>query len=216
MEIFDFLNKFSWEVLLIAVIIFISTMLIKWPIKKATSKLTENKRKAINSVIIAIPVILSFVITPLFFGIVHNEWFSITIVESAITSCFLSYSIFIVFQRFYIIIKGFVSGKTTINDQVIQETITLIKKDIKTSKLALKSDESKLKDISNKILCLLNIKKELENSNDCINLNKLSETNKEIQILTSEESKLEEQINITKKQISDYQLKLTQENTKTI
>lgn len=80
MEIFEFLKDFSWEVLAISFIVFALTMIIKLPIKKATAKLAENKRKAINSVIILIPIILSFVTTTLFFGIVNDVWFSFNIV----------------------------------------------------------------------------------------------------------------------------------------
>lgn len=216
MEILDFLSNFSWEVLVVSVIIFVLTMFIKWPIKTATSKLEENKRKAINSVIIAIPVILSFVITPTFFGIVKDEWFSITIIENAITSCFLSISIFILYQRILIVIKGFISGKKSLNNDTIYETITTIKNDIKSLNLVLKTDENKLKEISKKILCLLNIKKEFEKSNECIDLVKLSETNIQIQSLTNEETQLEERINITKNQINEYELKLKQEKSKNV
>lgn len=216
MEILDFLSNFSWEVLVVSVILFILTMFVKWPIKKATSKLAENKRKAINSVIIAIPVILSFVITPLFFGIVKNEWFSVTIIENAVTSCLLSISIFVVYQRIIIVIKGFTSGKQSFDNQIICETINTIKNDINSLNTVLKNDKSKLKEISNKILYLLNIKKEIEKSNDYIDLKKLSETNTQIQSLTNEETKLEEQINITKNQITQYELKLQQEKSKNV
>lgn len=216
MEILDFLSNFSWEILVISVILFILTMFIKWPIKRATSKLEENKRKAVNSVIIAIPVILSFVITPLFFGIVKNEWFSLMIIEDAITSSLLSISFFVIYQRIIIVIKGFISNKKSVENISISETITTIKNDIKSLNLILKNDENKLKDISKKILCLLNIKKEIEETKDCIDLNKLSETNTQIQTLTNEETKLEEQINITKNQINEYELKLQQEKSKNV
>lgn len=39
----------SNEVVIIALIVFVGTMLIKIPIKKKTSKLVENKRKLWNS-----------------------------------------------------------------------------------------------------------------------------------------------------------------------
>ena len=216
MEILDFLSDFSWEVLVISVILFILTMFIKWPIKKATSKLAENKRKAINSVIIAIPVILSFVITSLFFGIVKNEWFSIMVVENATTSCLLSISIFVIYQRISIVVRGFLPGKKTLDNDTICETITAIKQDIKSLNSILKNDESKLKKISKKILCLINIKKEIEESKGYIDLNKLSETNTQIQTLTNEETKLEEQIYITKNQISEHELKLKREKSKNV
>ena len=57
------------------------------------------------------------------------------------------------------------------------------------------------------------IKKEIECSTDLIDLNKLSETNTQIQALTNEEIKLEEKIINAKNELNEYKLKLSQENT---
>ncbi len=210
MELLDFINNFSLDILGVAFVIFILTMFIKLPIKKATSKLSEEKRKAINSVIIVIPAILSFILTTLFSGMVNNNWFSITIIENSITSCLLSISIYILYQRIVIVIKGFISGQKTLNETNLKEAISTIKNDIKSLNLVLKNDEIKLKDISKKILSLNDIKNKLESTTRLVDLNSLSETNIKIQELTEIETKLEEQIDNTRKQINEYELKLNQ------
>lgn len=210
MELLDFINNFSLDILGVAFVIFILTMFIKLPIKKATSKLSEEKRKAINSVIIVIPAILSFILTTLFSGMVNNNWFSITIIENSITSCLLSISIYILYQRIVIVIKGFISGQKTLNETNLKEAISTIKNDIKSLNLVLKNDEIKLKDISKKILSLNDIKNKLESTTRLVDLNSLSETNIKIQELTEIETKLEEQIDNTRKQINECELKLNQ------
>lgn len=210
MELLDFINNFSLDILGVAFVIFILTMFIKLPIKKATSKLSEEKRKAINSVIIVIPAILSFILTTLFSGMVNNNWFSITIIENSITSCLLSISIYILYQRIVIVIKGFISGQKTLNETNLKEAISTIKNDIKSLNLVLKNNEIKLKDISKKILSLNDIKNKLESTTRLVDLNSLSETNIKIQELTEIETKLEEQIDNTRKQINEYELKLNQ------
>ena len=198
------------DILGVSFAIFILTMFIKLPIKKATSKLSEEKRKAINSVIIVIPAILSFILTTLFSGMVNNNWFSITIIENSITSCLLSISIYILYQRIVIVIKGFISGQKSLNETNLKEAISTIKNDIKSLNLVLKNDELKLKDISKKILSLNDIKNKLESTTSLVDLNSLSETNIKIQELTEIETKLEEQIDNTRKQINEYELKLNQ------
>ena len=66
-ELFLNISNLSWEVALIAFIVFGLTMLIKWPIKNATSKLDENKRKAVNTVIVFIPMVLSILLNGLYY-----------------------------------------------------------------------------------------------------------------------------------------------------
>ncbi|MCI7002745.1 MAG: hypothetical protein MR904_00145 [Clostridia bacterium] len=151
--------------------------------------------------------------TTLFFGIVNDVWFSFNIVETSISSCLLAISIYAISQRIVILIKGFISGKITIKDSQVQKTISSLKENIKTLTSNINKDESALKQLSEKILCLLNIKKEIECSTDLIDLNKLSETNTQIQALTNEEIKLEEKIINAKNELNEYKLKLSQENT---
>ena len=74
-EILLRLKDISIEAVIISIIVFGLTMLIKWPIKKSTSKLEENRRKAVNTIIVFIPMILSFLISCLYFGLFSNQWF---------------------------------------------------------------------------------------------------------------------------------------------
>ena len=68
------LKNISIETIVISIIVFGLTMLIKWPIKKLTQKLEENKRKAVNTVIVFTPMILCFILNILYYGIFKNQW----------------------------------------------------------------------------------------------------------------------------------------------
>ncbi len=67
------LKDISLEAIIISILVFGLTMLIKWPIKKYTAKFEENKRKSINTVIIFIPLILAYILSALYFGISKNN-----------------------------------------------------------------------------------------------------------------------------------------------
>ena len=97
-ELFLNLCNLSWEVALIAFIVFGLTMLIKWPIKKATSKLEENKRKAVNTVIVFIPMILSILLNGLYYGIFKHEWFDGIVFESAGSIYILALAIYAIYS----------------------------------------------------------------------------------------------------------------------
>lgn len=61
------IDNFSLEIFLMSLAVFALTMLIKIPIKKATSNLEEVKRQGINSLIIFIPLVLSFIVCLVYF-----------------------------------------------------------------------------------------------------------------------------------------------------
>ena len=61
-ELLVILKDLDLKVLAMGGIVFLLTLFLKMPIKRATGKLQEDKRKAINSVIILIPIILSIIL----------------------------------------------------------------------------------------------------------------------------------------------------------
>lgn len=205
--IFD-IKQISIEVLVISLIVFALTMIIKYPIKKLTSKFNEDKRKALNSLIIFIPIFLSFLLTLLYFGIFKSEWFSLKVVEASISSWIMTISIYAIYQRIIIIIKGLFSGKIKVEDKIVKETISLIKTNINSLKVNLKKDQKELNKVLDEKSILINLKNELEKTIEHSDLSKLSETNIEINSLTENENKLKQQIEDTQSQIRDCEKEL--------
>ncbi len=156
------LKEISIESIIIAGIVFALTMLIKWPIKKATSKLQENKRKAVNTVIVFIPIVLSFALSVLYYGIFLKQWFSTEMLDTMTSSYFLALLVYAIFSRIVVLIKG-VGGKTA-DENFSKETISYIKQNIKTISKTLKTDETKLANIVSQIENLVSIRNEICNN----------------------------------------------------
>ena len=156
------LKEISIESIIIAGIVFALTMLIKWPIKKATSKLQENKRKAVNTVIVFIPIVLSFALSVLYYGIFLKQWFSTEMLDTMTSSYFLALLVYAIFSRIVVLIKG-VGGKTA-DENFSKETISYIKQNIKTISKTLKTDETKLAKIVSQIENLVSIRNEICNN----------------------------------------------------
>lgn len=74
----------------ISLLVFTLTMIIKIPTKKATSKLKEGKRKAVNTVIVFIPIVLSFVFSLLYYGIFEKVWFDGAVLDTFASSYILA------------------------------------------------------------------------------------------------------------------------------
>lgn len=153
------LKEISLEVIIISVLVFGLTMLIKWPIKKATAKLDENKRKAVNTVIVFIPMLLSLLLNALYFGIFKSQWFEAIVFDSMGSSYLLAVAIYAVYTRIVILIKG-VKGRGQESD-LSKETISYIKKSIKTLSKTLKIDEKELEKVVTKIEGLNNLRDEI-------------------------------------------------------
>ncbi len=156
------LKEISIESIIIAGIVFALTMLIKWPIKKATSTLQENKRKAVNTVIVFIPIVLSFALSVLYYGIFLKQWFSTEMLDTMTSSYFLALLVYAIFSRIVVLIKG-VGGKTA-DENFSKETISYIKQNIKTISKTLKTDETKLANIVSQIENLVSIRNEICNN----------------------------------------------------
>ncbi len=156
------LKEISIESIIIAGIVFALTMLIKWPIKKATSKLQENKRKAVNTVIVFIPIVLSFALSVLYYGIFLKQWLSTEMLDTMTSSYFLALLVYAIFSRIVVLIKG-VGGKTA-DENFSKETISYIKQNIKTISKTLKTDETKLAKIVSQIENLVSIRNEICNN----------------------------------------------------
>jgi len=94
-----------------AIIVFVLTLMLKLPIKKTTIKFEETKRKAVNTTIILIPVVLSALICSVSSGLYFGEWFSEKVIQNAVSVYLLSFAIYSIFSRIKIVIVGIKSGK---------------------------------------------------------------------------------------------------------
>lgn len=207
-ELLNNIKNLTLESLIIAIVVFILTMLVKIPIKNKTSKLEESKRKAINSVIIIIPIILSLLLSISYYGLFKSQWFSLYVLETAISSWILSFTMYTIYQRIYIIIKGILSGKLKINSDLTKETISLLKNEIKTISSKLKTDEKSLSKLENKKSSLINIKEMLDGISCNIDIAKISETNFKLKTIQIEETVLKNQIETNKQLLENYNQKL--------
>lgn len=204
-EILTILNVISYQSLIIGITVCILTMLIKFPIKKATSKLEESKRKLINSLIIIIPITLSFAISLIYCGIVDNEWLSFNCLELFSSSCAISFVAYAFYERLKIVFKGL---KSSPQIQETQESIKFLKNTIQALSEKLNIDKDKLKDLQERISSLFELKQKIELENNDSNLNAYTQNNLSIQNLALEEDELKKEIERTMQELQDCQTKL--------
>ena len=203
------LEKFSIELIIISIIVFALTMLVKWPIKKATANLEENKRKAVNTVIVFIPMILSFVFSLLYNGTINNQWFNNNTYEMTAGAYILSVTIYAIYSRIIILIKGtkktITSENETDNADFSKETINYVKNNIKSISKALKLDKNNLETIVLKIEKLLSIKSEITNNTSYQDIVLTENLDKQLVELESQRVALTNSISSKEKEIDNFE-----------
>ena len=195
------LKDFSFEVIIIALCVFGLTMLVKWPIKKYTSKFEENKRKAINTVIIFIPMILSFFICTLYSGIFKHDWFSISILHNSTNAYILSVSLYAIVSRIINMIKAG-SVKTA---ELGKEAVKYIKKNIKIISKTVKVDESKLQELVKEIERLLALKTKLSENTVSQDIATAEKFDTQIEDLESQKKSIEASLKEQKQLLNAYE-----------
>lgn len=159
------LKEISIQVIVISILVFALTMLIKWPIKKATANLAENKRKAVNTVIVFIPMLLSFIFSLFYYGIFKNIWLDIIVYDTMASSYVLAVAIYAIYSRIVILIKGIKNTNTTTSEEDLsKETISFVKQNVKTISQALKIDQTNLEKTITEIEKLLSVRNEITNN----------------------------------------------------
>ena len=187
------INNFSLEIFLMSLAIFGATMLIKIPIKRATSKLIEAKRQGINTLIMLIPLVLAFITCAVYFGIVNRPILSLDYVSCSLSTCIMSITIYLIYARIAIIVKGITSGKTKVTADDVQNAVTDITEAIENKQenpSETQTTKEKLNEIKDKINTLINFKQKLENDGGVQNITALTETNNEIKHLENEQAQL--------------------------
>jgi len=149
-ELLLMIKEIDLRILAMGFITFLLTLILKLPIKKATAKLQENKRKAINSVIILIVIGVSFGVAELYCGLYLKDWLTHSIYKLAISVYLISILIYATFTRIIVICKGLFSGKIRIKDVYTKEQIKAIKQNVKTITELIKSNKKQLKTITEK------------------------------------------------------------------
>lgn len=198
------IKDISWEVIVISILVFGLTMLIKWPIKNATSKLEENKRKAVNTVIVFIPMILSLILSALYYGIFRKEWFTSIVFDVMGSSYLLAVAIYAIYSRIVILIKGAKSTTNSETSNLSKETISYIKKNIKTISSTLKVDEKNLTSIVNKIDSLLTLKDEILSNTSLQDIAATESIDNQINELQAQKQELESSINKSQEELEAY------------
>lgn len=183
------IDNFSLEIFLMSLAVFALTMLIKIPIKKATSNLEEVKRQGINSLIIFIPLVLSFIVCLVYFLITSKKILSLDYLSCSLSMCILSITIYHIYTRLIIIAKGVFSGKIKTED--IKEAVKDISEVLENGKVSSGlTIKEKLEEIKNKLNALNSFKTELENQGGAQNITAINEASKEIELLKEEQELL--------------------------
>ena len=198
------LKEISVQAIVIAVLVFALTMLIKWPIKKATAKFDESKRKAVNTVIVFIPMFLSLVFSSLYLGIFKKEWFKISVLDLLTTSYVLALTIYAFYSRVVILIKGSKSSSKKKQDDLSKETIKYIKGNIKTISKTLKLDEEKLGTILADIEKLLIVRDEVQGNLLFQDISQAEKNEKQLNALETEKQELTNEISAKKVEVESY------------
>lgn len=198
------LKEISVQAIVIAVLVFALTMLIKWPIKKATAKFDESKRKAVNTVIVFIPMFLSLVFSSLYQGIFKKEWFKISVLDLLTTSYVLALTIYAFYSRVVILIKGSKSSSKKKQDDLSKETIKYIKGNIKTISKTLKLDEEKLGTILADIEKLLIVRDEVQGNLLFQDISQAEKIEKQLNALETEKQELTNEISAKKVEVESY------------
>ena len=178
MNILDTIKNTSIEIIVMALIVFLLTLLIKIPIKRQTSKLVENKRKLWNSLIIPIPLLLSFIIA-IGYNFIFSEQLKLDkLFDLAISIYILSITIYAIYSRVVVIIKGLKSGDISLNECITQAQEVLLS----DTTHVVTEEEQELLEVVNQIKTLATEKEMLVNSQHK-RLATLSHTNIKIQSL---------------------------------
>ena len=176
------IDNFSLTVFLMSLGVFILTSLIKMPIKRATSAFNEAKRQGINTLIILIPLVLSFLACLVYFLIENRPILTYSYLSCSLSVCIMSITIYLIYARVIIIIKGIISGK--INTSTEDKTDIDISSDIQLEQ------NTEIMDIQKRLEDLIKLKQLLESQGGIHNITAIVETNKEIASLQAQEQEI--------------------------
>ena len=179
-EILFNIQNITLEIALMSLIVFGLTMLIKIPIKRATSKLEERKRKSYNTLIILIPIVLSILACFIYYGIERDaNWVNLALKNSMTVYIFATF-IYAVYQRIVIVIRGMKSKDTKINSTLPQDVVKYLKQNIKLINHTIKDEEKGLLNLSKQLKYLQDAKTKVENNPTLQSITPLNELDESV------------------------------------
>lgn len=191
-----------------SLIVFGLTMLIKIPIKRATSKLEEAKRKSYNTLIILIPLILSILACFIYYGIDgKSNWTDLALRNSMTVYIFATF-IYAVYQRIVIVIRGMKSKGTKINSTLPQDVVKYLKQNIKLINHTIKDEEKGLLNLSKQLKYLQDAKTKVENNPTLQSITPLNELDESVVKLKREQEERTNAILDVKNTLKKYEEKL--------
>ena len=148
-------------------------------------------------------MILSLILSALYYGIFRKEWFTSVVFDVMGSSYLLAVAIYAIYSRIVILIKG---TKSTTNDgsDLSKETISYIKKNIKTISSTLKVDEKNLTSIVNQIDSLLTLKDEILSNTSLQDIAATESIDNQINELQAQKQELESSINKSQEELEAY------------
>ena len=162
----------------------------KWPIQCATKKLTEAKRKAINTIIVVIPMMLSLLLNVLYYGIVKHIWLQPIVLQSVATCYLAATVIYAVWARLIIVFKGFKKDSAT--DLIAEQTAASQVKNVvagatQNNKVRLEA----LKDVGSQINKLIEARNQIVNNIALKDVANLDQIDNKLQKLNQQKQQLE-------------------------
>ncbi len=191
-----------------SLIVFGLTMLIKIPIKRATAKLEEAKRKSYNTLIILIPLILSILACFIYYGIERGaNWVNLALKNSMTVYIFATF-IYAVYQRIVIVIRGIKTKDTKINSTLPQDVVKYLKQNIKLINHTIKDEEKGLLNLSKQLKYLQDAKTKVENNLALQSITPLGELDESVAKLKREQDEGSNAILDVKNTLKKYEEKL--------
>ena len=207
-EILFNIQNITLEIALMSLIVFGLTMLIKIPIKRATSKLEERKRKSYNTLIILIPIVLSILACFIYYGIERDaNWVNLALKNSMTVYIFATF-IYAVYQRIVIVIRGMKSKDTKINSTLPQDVVKYLKQNIKLINHTIKDEEKGLLNLSKQLKYLQDAKTKVENNPTLQSITPLNELDESVAKLKREQDERSNAILDVKNTLKKYEEKL--------
>ena len=207
-EILFNIQNITLEIALMSLIVFGLTMLIKIPIKRATSKLEETKRKSYNTLIILIPIVLSILACFIYYGIDGKSNWTDLALRNSMTVYILAAFIYAVYQRIVIVIRGMKSKDTKINSTLPQDVVKYLKQNIKLINHTIKDEEKGLLNLSKQLKYLQDAKMKVENNPTLQSITPLNELDESVAKLKREQDERTNAILDVKNTLKKYEEEL--------
>ena len=207
-EILFNIQNITLEIALMSLIVFGLTMLIKIPIKRATSKLEETKRKSYNTLIILIPIVLSILACFIYYGIDGKSNWTDLALRNSMTVYILAAFIYAVYQRIVIVIRGMKSKDTKINSTLPHDVVKYLKQNIKLINHTIKDEEKGLLNLSKQLKYLQDAKTKVENNLALQSITPLNELDESVAKLKREQEERTNAILDVKNTLKKYEEKL--------